>query len=131
VLPDAQGKIGVTVRLHPMRQWRSIGGVRFVETSAFTRRVLEMLPDEEYRLLQQALLQRPAQGSLIEGTGGIRKLRWGEEGSGKRGALRVIYFWHVKREILLMLFLYRKSEQKDLSAEQKRVLAKVVREEFK
>lgn len=91
----------------------------------------EMLPDDEYRLLQEALLQRPAQGSLIEGTGGIRKLRWGEEGSGKRGALRIIYFWHVKREILLMLFLYRKSEQKDLSAQQKRILAKVVREEFK
>jgi hypothetical protein len=114
-----------------MRQWRSIADVRFVETSVFTRRVLEMLSDDDYRLLQQALLQRPGQGSLIEGTGGIRKLRWGEEGSGKRGALRVIYFWHVKREILLMLFLYRKSEQKDLSVQQKRVLAKVVREEFK
>lgn len=90
-----------------------------------------MLPDDEYRLLQEALLRRPAQGSLIEGTGGIRKLRWGEEGRGKRGALRVIYFWHVQREMLLMLFLYRKSEQKDLRAEQKRVLAKVVREELR
>lgn len=98
----------------------------------FTRRVTEMLTDDDdYRLLQEALLQRPAQGTVIEGTGGIRKLRWGEQGSGKRGALRVIYFWHVKREMLLMLFLYRKSEQKDLSAQQKRVLVKVVREDLK
>jgi RNA polymerase-interacting CarD/CdnL/TRCF family regulator len=43
----------------------------------------------------------------------------------------VIYFWHVKRDMLLMLFLYRKSEQKDLSAQQKRILAAVVREEVK
>jgi len=114
-----------------MRQWRTIVMVKFVETSVFTRRVTEMLPDDDYRLLQEALLQRPARGSLIEGTGGIRKLRWGEEGRGKRGALRVIYFWHVKLEMLLMLFLYRKSEQKDLSAQQKRILAKIVREEFK
>ena len=105
--------------------------MKFVETSVFTRRVTKILPDEDYRRLQEALLQRPAQGSLIEGTGGIRKLRWGEEGSGKRGALRVIYFWHVKRDMLLMLFLYRKSEQKDLSAQQKRILAAVVREEVK
>lgn len=118
-------------RLIRLRQWRSIATVKFVETSVFTRRVTEMLPDDEYRLLQETLLQRPAQGNLIEGTGGIRKLRWGKEGSGKRGALRVIYFWHVKREILLMLFLYSKSEQKDLSAQQKRILARVVREEFK
>ena len=105
--------------------------MKFVETSVFTRRVTQMLLDDDYRLLQEALLQRPAQGTLIEGTGGIRKLRWGEAGSGKRGALRIIYFWHVKREILLMLFVYRKSEQKDLSAEQKRILVTVVREEFK
>jgi mRNA-degrading endonuclease RelE of RelBE toxin-antitoxin system len=105
--------------------------VQFVETTVFTRRVTEALPDDEYRALQEALLRRPAQGSLIEGTGGIRKLRWGEERRGKRGSLRIIYYWHVKRELLLMLFLYRKSEQKDLSAEQKRLLAGVVRQEIK
>jgi mRNA-degrading endonuclease RelE of RelBE toxin-antitoxin system len=105
--------------------------VRFVETSVFTRRVTDFLPDDEYRSLQEALLRRPAQGSLIEGTGGLRKLRWGDEGRGKRGALRIIYFWHVERELFLMLYLYRKNEQKDLKAEQKRTLAKIVREEFK
>jgi hypothetical protein len=68
---------------------------------------------------------------LIEGTGGIRKLRWGEQGRGKRGGLRIIYYWHPQREIFLLLYLYRKNEQKDLTAEQRRVLAKVVQKELK
>ena len=97
----------------------------------FTRRLTEALSDDDYRLVQEALLRRPAQGDLIEGTGGIRKLRWREEGRGKRGGLRLIYYWHAEREIILMLFLYRKSEQKDLTADQKRILAKAVRQELK
>ncbi|MEA2464453.1 MAG: hypothetical protein QOJ98_2200 [Acidobacteriota bacterium] len=96
----------------------------------FTRRILEALSDEEYRSLQEALLRRPAHGDLIEGTGGVRKLRWGEQGRGKRGSLRVIYYWHVKREMFLMLYVYRKSEQKDLTAAQRSTLANVVRQEF-
>jgi mRNA-degrading endonuclease RelE of RelBE toxin-antitoxin system len=114
-----------------VRQWRSIKHVRFVETSVFTRRITDVLSDDDYRLVQEALLRRPAQGDLIEGTGGVRKLRWSEAGRGKRGGLRFIYYWHVEREIILMLFLYRKSEQKDLTTEQKRVLAKAVQQEFK
>ena len=97
----------------------------------FTRRVTDALSDDDYRLLQAALLRRPAQGDLIEGTGGVRKLRWREEGRGKRGGLRLIYYWHPQRELFLMLFLYRKSEQKDLTADQKRILANVVQQEFK
>ena len=89
------------------------------------------MTDDEYQRLQEALLRRPAQGDLIKETGGIRKLRWGEEGRGKSGALRIIYYWHATRELFLMLFLYRKTEQKDLSADQRRALAKVVRQELK
>jgi hypothetical protein len=108
-----------------------MAGVRFVETSAFTRRITVVLSDNEYRLLQQALLRRPAQGDVMEGTGGVRKLRWREEGGGKRGGLRVIYYWHDERETFLMLFVYRKAEQKDLTSDQRRLLAKVVQQEFK
>ena len=118
-------------RCDRMRQWRSMDDVRFVETSVFTRHITDVLSDDDYRLVQEALLRRPAQGDLIEGTGGVRKLRWSEEGRGKRGGLRLIYYWHVEREIILMLFLYRKSEQKDLTAEQKRILAKAVQQELK
>ena len=105
--------------------------MRFVETGVFTRRVTEALSDDDYRLLQEALVRRPAQGDLIEGTGGVRKLRWSEKGRGKRSGLRLIYYWHPQREIILMLFLYRKSEQKDLTAEQKRLLVKIVQQEYK
>jgi len=105
--------------------------VRFVETSVFTRRITGALSDDEYRIVQEALLRRPEQGDLIEGTGGVRKLRWSEAGRGKRGGLRLIYYWHVEGEVILMLFLYRKSEQKDLTADQKRILAKAARQELK
>jgi hypothetical protein len=117
--------------LSQLRQWRTIRFVKFVETSVFTRQIAGTLSDDEYRVLQEALLRRPAQGDLIEGTGGIRKLRWREEGRGKRGGLRLIYYWHAEREMFLMLFLYRKSDQKDLTADQRRALAKVVQQEFK
>jgi mRNA-degrading endonuclease RelE of RelBE toxin-antitoxin system len=105
--------------------------VRFVETTVFTRRITEAMSDDEYRRVQESLLRRPGHGSLIEGTGGVRKLRWGEEGRGKRGALRIIYYWHPKRELFLMLFMYHKNAQKDLTAEQRRLFAKVIRQEVK
>ena len=104
--------------------------MKFVETTVFTRQVVEALPDDEYRLLQEALLRRPEQGAMIKETGGARKLRWGEEGRGKRGGLRVIYYWHSEREMFLMLYAYRKTEQKDLTAVQRKVLAQVIRQEF-
>jgi hypothetical protein len=87
------------------------------------------MSDDEYRLLQEALLRRPAQGDLIKDSGGLRKLRWAEKGRGKRGSLRVIYYWHANREMFLMLFVYSKNEQKDLTAQQRQVLAKIVRHE--
>ena len=105
--------------------------MRFVETTVFTRQITEMLPHDEYLLLQEALLRRPEQGAMIKDTGGVRKLRWAEEGRGKRGGLRIIYYWHPEREMFLMLYAYRKSEQKDLSAAQQKALAQVVRQEFK
>ena len=92
---------------------------------------MEAMRDDEYRLLQEALLRRPAHGDLIKDSGGLRKLRWGDEGRGKRGSLRIIYYWHAKREMFLMLYVYSKNEQKDLTAEQRRVLAKIVRQEVK
>ena len=104
--------------------------MKFVETAIFTRRLSGVLTDDEYRRLQEALLRRPTQGDVIEGTGGIRKLRWAQRGQGKRGALRVIYYLHAKHETFLMLFLYKKNEQGDLTAEQRRLFAQVVRQEI-
>ena len=98
--------------------------MRFVETHVFTDLVCKSLDDDDYRALQITLLLRPEQGPVIPGSGGLRKIRWGTKGGGKRGGLRVVYFWRY------MLFLYRKNEQGDLTAAQTRVLGRLVREEF-
>jgi hypothetical protein len=101
-----------------------------VETSVFTRRVTALLRDDDYRLLQNRLAAAPTAGALIAGSGGLRKLRWGRPGRGKRGGVRVIYYWSAGREQLLMLLIYAKNEQDDLSADELRVLARIVREEY-
>jgi hypothetical protein len=92
--------------------------------------VHELLTDDEYRALQTALIVRPTIGSVIVGSGGIRKMRWGRQGKGKSGGLRVIYYWAVSQEQLLMLFLYPKNEQGDLTLEQVKILRHIVEEEY-
>lgn len=88
--------------------------MKFIETPVFTEDVLELLADEEYRGLQLALLLRPEQGSVIPGTGGLRKLRWRAKGRGKRGGARVVYFWIPSEDTIFMLLLYEKSIQEEL-----------------
>src|SRR5665213_1990595 len=105
--------------------------MRFIETAVFTRSLRRHLDDEQYRALQLALTLRPEQGPLIPGGGGLRKLRWGAEGRGKRGGVRTIYYWAVDEDLCYMVYMYAKNEQGDLTATQLRALARVVREEFK
>jgi len=102
----------------------------FVETPVFTREIEKLLSDEEYRLLQLALLFRPEQGSVIPGTGGLRKLRWKQRGGGKRGGLRVVYYWQKDEMAIYMLLIYRKSQQEDLTSDQIKLLKRLVREEL-
>ena len=81
--------------------------------------------------LQIALMLRPEQGDLIRGSGGLRKVRWALPGSGKRGGLRIIYYWSAGDRAFYMLYAYAKNEQGDLTATQARTLGRLVREEFK
>ena len=86
---------------------------------------------ESYRLLQLRLVADPKAGDLIRGTGGLRKIRWQGSGRGKRGGVRVIYYWAGSDDVVLMLLMYGKNERDDLSAEQAKILAVLVKEEFK
>ena len=102
-----------------------------VETPVFTRRVLTLLRDDDYRLLQYQLVATPEVGNVIRGSGGLRKIRWAATGRGKRGGVRVIYYWAADQEIIVMLLIYGKNEQDDLTSEQLRLLKRLVNEEFK
>ncbi|MFQ5341894.1 MAG: hypothetical protein ACE5F6_10155 [Anaerolineae bacterium] len=100
----------------------------FIETPLFTKLLKDMLPDEDYRLLQLTLLLRPEAGNLIGGGGGARTIRWNLPGSGKRGGLRIIYYWDVPEDTIYLLLPYKKSKQDDLTPQQLRVLQDLVKE---
>jgi mRNA-degrading endonuclease RelE of RelBE toxin-antitoxin system len=104
--------------------------LHFVETPIFTRVVAGALGPEEYRALQAALVLRPEAGAVIAGTHGLRKLRWAPAGRGKRGGVRVIYYWAPAVQTVYLLYVYAKNEQGDLTPTQARALARLVQEEF-
>lgn len=88
----------------------------FIETSLFTRRVGDYLNDEEYSGLQALLMEHPESGVIVPGSGGVRKLRWSATGRGKRGGIRVIYYWKCAEDEIWMLTLYAKNEQSNIAA---------------
>jgi hypothetical protein len=105
--------------------------MQFIETGIFTRQVTSLLSDDEYSQLQLVLLAHPDAGAIIPHSGGLRKIRWSISGRGKRGGVRVIYYWVVAQDQILMLFMYPKSEKDDLTHHQLKVLREIVEEEFK
>jgi hypothetical protein len=105
--------------------------MRFVETPVFTREVEALLTDDVYCSLQLALTFRPEAGALISGGAGLRKIRWSVPGKGKRGGVRVIYYWQKSEEVIYMLLVYPKSRQENLTPAQLRDLRKLVKENFK
>jgi hypothetical protein len=104
--------------------------VIFVETLLFMRLRARYLTDESFRGLQHALLLRPDQGDRLQDGRGLRKLRWGGSGRGKRGGVRLIYFWAPERAACLLIYLWPKNVQDDLTRDQLHRLAHVAREEF-
>lgn len=105
----------------------------FVETPLFSRLLPKYLDDQDYAELQQALVANPQAGDLMPGTGGFRKLRWRDHrrGKGKRGGLRVIYYYLTEDSQIWMFTLYDKDEAVDLTADEKRMLKRAVQAELK
>jgi hypothetical protein len=97
----------------------------FIESPIFTADAMELLSDEEYAELQEHLTHRPDAGDLITQTGGLRKVRWRVEGSGKRGGVRVIYYHAVAQEQIRMILIYRKGTKDNLTPREKAVLRKM------
>ncbi len=102
----------------------------FVEFRGFSKRREDYLEDEAFRGLQNALLKTPKSGDVIKGTGGLRKLRFAAKGKGKRGGVRVIYYYLETKAIILLLLIYGKNYQDDLSTEEKKLLTKLVEQEI-
>lgn len=101
-----------------------------IETSVFTRQVQEVLSENEYRLLQIALLQNPECGDLIPHSGGLRKKRWSANGKGKRGGSRTIYYWAALKDQILLLVIYCKNEKDDLTQAQLKALKSIIETEY-
>jgi hypothetical protein len=101
-----------------------------IETTVFTRQVLELLSEDEYRQFQLILVGRPHVGALIRGGGGLRKTRWALEGRGKRAGVRVIYYWAARQEQLLLLLMYPKNERDDLTPDQLKRLRSIIETEY-
>ena len=90
--------------------------LEFIETPFFTKAVLHYLTDDEYAKLQGHMNANPETGAVVPGSGGVRKLRWGLTGRGKRGGLRVIYYLRRKQGQIWMLTLYGKNAQENVPA---------------
>ena len=104
----------------------------FVELPAFAKYRADYLDDEGFSALQQSMLKNPEAGDVIEGTGGLRKLRHGDprRGKGKRGGLRVIYYWWDGGRQFWLFTLYDKDEMENLSADEKKALRGMLKAEL-
>jgi hypothetical protein len=102
--------------------------MEFIETSVFTRQVTSLMSDDEYRELQNVLLDNPELGDIIKGGGGIRKLRFGLQGRGKSGGVRTIYFWKKAADQIFMLVIYPKSVKDNLTLAETEILRAYVKE---
>jgi len=101
--------------------------ITVAETEPFYRKVSRLLTEDEKAELITYLSSFPNSGVLIQGTGGIRKLRWARSGHGKSGGVRVIYYFHNSEMPLYLLTLFGKNEKTNLSRAERNILSKAVK----
>lgn len=105
-------------------------GMVIKETHLFTKIIREIMPDNEYMKLQEALIRHPKSGDVIKGSGGLRKLRWKLPGRGKSGGVRIIYYNLDENSQIYMIYVYKKNEQENLTKEQLKQLRHIIEEEL-
>jgi len=102
--------------------------ITVAETESFQKKISKLLSAEEKESLISYLSEHPKAGDLIQGAGGIRKLRWAKGAKGKSGGVRVIYFFHSDIMPLYLLAVFGKNEKANITAEEKNYLSKAVKE---
>jgi hypothetical protein len=107
--------------------------MELIEAPAFTRNVANYLDDDGYRELQNELTNNPELGDLMPGTAGFRKRRWGDRrrGKGRRGGLRIIYYYFPTDQQIWLMTLYDKNEALDLTSTEKKALQAAIAAELK
>ncbi len=103
----------------------------FRESSQFTKKLHKYLTDENYFELQEFLLANPEKGDIIQGGGGLRKIRWRTGGRGKSGGVRIIYYLASSQGCIYFFDIYAKNEMADLSKEQLKDLSALAKEWLK
>lgn len=99
-----------------------------ISTKQFLSIIDRLLTPEEISELEFALATDPTAHPVISNTGGIRKARWARAGMGKRGGVRVIYYYAVSAELILLLAAYVKNEKDNLTNADKKTLRRLVEE---
>lgn len=100
--------------------------LHFIETPTFTRLIAALASDDELKELQSELIAQPEKGDLIQGTGGLRKVRMAKKGQGKSGSLRVLYYF-AYAETIYLVYVYAKTTQDTLTNEEKKQLKELVK----
>jgi len=103
-----------------------------IEAPAFTRYLSDYLADDDYRRLQNQLASNPDLGDVMPGSGGFRKLRWGDprRGKGRRGGLRVVYYYFLAEQQIWFMTLYDKDEAADLTPREMKSLKSAIEAEL-
>jgi hypothetical protein len=101
-------------------------GFTFIETRTFSKRIAGLISDDKLAEFQTDLAQAPEKGPPIQGTGGLRKVRWGIKGRGKSGGARIMYLYLKVHGIIHLVFVFAKGESDNLTADEKKQLKKIV-----
>lgn len=98
--------------------------MEIIETSIYTEEITRLLSDDEYKELQDFLIQHPTYGDLIQGSKGLRKIRWKLRNRGKSGGIRNIYYFYEEKKTLYMIYVYKKGKTENLTPKQIETLSK-------